>query len=120
VMARFAISSFALPQAPGAFPFGTLVVNLVGCFLIGIAQTLLLNFLVVRAEVQLFVSVGLLGGFTTFSTFSVETVQLVLDGKWGLALMYQFCSLAGGLAAVLLGVSIANMVQQGWTKRPPR
>jgi fluoride exporter len=106
VGARFAITSM-VPLAAG-LPLGTLVVNLLGCLLIGVMQTLFLELIAVRREAQLFVSVGLLGGFTTFSTISVETIDLLRHGAIATALLYQAISLIGGALAVLAGIVIAH------------
>jgi CrcB protein len=106
---RFTASSMAGPLTTASLPLGTLAVNILGCFLIGIAQTLFLELIRVRREVQLFVSVGFLGGLTTFSSVSVETVQLIQFGAPALAAGYQVVSLFGGIGAALLGVAVAQI-----------
>ena len=108
VIARFLLGEFAQQRLPWPFPAGTLLVNLAGCFCIGIVQTLLLEFVSVRREVQLLLSVGLIGGFTTFSTFSVETVRLIQMAHPVAALAYQVISLGGGIVAVLLGMVVVR------------
>lgn len=108
VGARFLISTLSQQHVPATWPSGTFAINLLGCVGIGIMQTLFLDLAAVRRELQLFVSVGLLGGFTTFSTFSVETVQLVQAGRYAAALGYQVASLMGGLLATILGITIAH------------
>ncbi len=107
--ARFTISSMAGPFAPQGLPLGTLTVNLVGCLLIGMMQTLFLELINVRREVQLFVAVGLLGGLTTFSSVSVESVRLIQAGALPSAASYQFISLFGGVLAALLGIVLAQL-----------
>ncbi len=107
--ARFTVGNLAGSFAPAGMPFGTLAVNLVGCLLIGIMQTLFLDLIQVRREVQLFVSVGFLGGLTTFSTVSVETVRLIQSGALPTAAGYQVISLIGGVVAAFLGIMLAQV-----------
>ena len=86
-----------------AFPAGTLVVNVLGCLLMG----LIAGFFAFRAhlpqEMRLFLMTGILGGFTTFSAFSLDTMLLVERGRAGLALAYAGGSVLLGLAAFLVG-----------------
>jgi CrcB protein len=104
VQRRAAAASGALPL----FPAGTLAVNLLGCLLVG--------FLVALAEergafdplVRVFLLVGVLGGFTTFSTFGFETVALARDGNWLLAATNVAASVGGGLAGVWMGLVAAR------------
>jgi CrcB protein len=108
VLLRFMLSGLAHQYLAAMFPVGTLLVNLVGCFVIGIMQTIFLKFAVVRREVQLFVTVGLIGSFTTFSAISVETVRLIQAGLVSWALGYQALTLIGGMAAVALGAVLTQ------------
>jgi CrcB protein len=86
----------AITRPPGSFPWATLLVNLVGCVLIGAAARHL-----TRTSWRWFAGVtGLLGGLTTYSTFAVETRELVDAGRGGAALAYVAVSVIGGLAAV--------------------
>ena len=121
VIARFLLSDWVKRHYAGSFPLGTLIINLAGCFLIGIAQTFFLELISARRELQLLLVVGLLGGFTTFSTFSVETVRLVKAGQLIAALGYQGLSLSGGIAGVLLGIMAAHVIHRavlGSRRRP--
>ena len=86
-----------------AFPYGTLAVNLAGCFLIGIMAQLVQSQAGVPAELRLLLMVGLLGSFTTYSTFSNETFILLQDNKIVPALLNVTTHLIVGLAAVMLG-----------------
>lgn len=81
----------------GVFPWGTLLVNLSGCLLIGLLAGVLHQRLLVPPDVRAFVLVGCLGGYTTFSTFGLETFRLLESGSWELAL-------ANGLGSPILGV----------------
>jgi len=85
------------------FPYGTLVVNVAGCFLLGALSQLVELQFEITAEVRLLLMVGLLGSFTTYSTFSNETVTLLQDQRAALALMNIGLHLVFGLAAVLAG-----------------
>lgn len=85
------------------FPYGTLVVNVVGCFLIGALTQLVELQFEITAEVRLLLMVGVLGSFTTYSTFSNETITLLQDQRATLALMNIGLHLVLGLAAVLAG-----------------
>jgi CrcB protein len=118
VLLRFLLSSLARQYLSATFPIGTLLINLVGCFAIGVVQTMFLDLATVRREVQVFVVVGLIGGFTTFSSVSVETVRLIQGGLFGWALGYQALSLAGGMAAAVLGTRIAHMMHRSMRRRP--
>jgi len=89
------------------FPWGTLVVNLVGCFLIGISWEVS-NTALVPPQLRLFIMTGLLGAFTTFSTFSLETLALIQDGEFRLAVTNQVASVGLGLLLVLLGVALVR------------
>jgi CrcB protein len=85
------------------FPYGTLVVNVVGCFLIGALSQLVELQFEITAELRLLLMIGVLGSFTTYSTFSNETISLFQDQRVVLALLNIGLHLVLGLAAVLAG-----------------
>lgn len=89
--------------AATAFPYGTLAVNVVGCFLIGMlaARTNALS-----NDARLLLMTGVLGGFTTFSAFGLETVNLLRKGAWVMASGYVAASVIGGMLAVMLGLYV--------------
>ena len=89
---RYLVSGFVqnLSQS-AAFPLGTLTVNLVGCFVIGMLTHLVESQTIISAEARLVVLVGVLGAFTTYSTFSNETMNLLRDQQWSLALSIWGC-----------------------------
>ena len=98
---RYGVSEWV--TAPrGGFPLATLLANVTGAFLLGVASLLLVR-LEVSAAVRLGLTVGVLGAYTTFSTFSVETLDLISDGEWRTAALYVVASVAGALAARLGG-----------------
>ncbi len=89
------------------WPFGTLAVNLLGSFLIGWIFHLLVSREILAEGPRLFIVAGLLGGFTTFSAFSLETLRLLQEGSWPLAALYVALSTAGGLLAAWAGFQLA-------------
>lgn len=91
-------------------PFGTLTVNLTGCLLIGFLFGLAETREVFSVETRLFVMVGLLGGFTTFSTFGLETVNLMRDAQMLAAMANVTIHVVCGLAAVYLGLALAQRI----------
>ncbi|MBN2446454.1 MAG: fluoride efflux transporter CrcB [Phycisphaerae bacterium] len=107
---RWMVGGWVQRLSSGAFPIGTLAVNIIGCFLIGLLTVALPGRLLVREEFRIALLVGLLGGFTTFSTFGLETFALLNDGQAWRALLNVAGSVVLGLAAVWLGYRLA----EGW------
>ncbi|MGE7916940.1 fluoride efflux transporter CrcB [Lysinibacillus xylanilyticus] len=95
--------SFILPNS-GGFPFATLCINLIGCFCLAWLFTTFTT----RTPVVLGIGTGFLGAFTTFSTFSLETLLLLQDSKWLQAVFYTIVSVFGGLACAWLGFKLAK------------
>jgi len=104
-----------LAQALGTgFPYGTLVVNLAGCFIVGVVGALVSARLIDRPElVRLVVIVGFLGSLTTFSSFAYETHALAQDGEWLRAGVNLVMSVVGGVAGVTLGIQLAPLLGGG-------
>lgn len=98
-----------LAARAGAAPLGTLAVNLVGCFAIGWLARVLPDPLGGGAEARLLLMTGLLGGFTTFSAFSLDAAGLALKGDGALAFGYVAASVAGSLAAVAAGFWLGGL-----------
>ena len=105
--ARYGIS-VALPHAPDGWPWSTLLTNLTGCLLIGVLMVLILEVWIAHRLVRPFLGVGVLGGYTTFSTYAVEAQQLIGVGRAGLALVYLVATVAGALVAVQMGISLTR------------
>jgi CrcB protein len=101
-LARWAIAE-ALPGSPGGWPWATLLVNLTGCLLLGALLAALAARSPEPSWARPFLGIGVLGGYTTYSTFAVEVVDLVDRGATVLAAGYALLSVAGGVAAVVLG-----------------
>ncbi len=106
-LARHGASELA-PVAPGTFPTTTLLVNVAGSLLLGLLLGALERSRPRDVTLRPLLGVGFLGGFTTFSTFSVETVQLVRTHDAGLALAYVGSSLVLGLIAAVLGARLVG------------
>jgi len=106
-LARYGISGWVYDRMGESFPWGTLMVNLVGCLVLGVAVRWL-QVTSVAPGVRPFLMIGLLGAFTTFSTFSYETVALLQEGQWLRASLYVGGSVALGLIAMLAGMALAT------------
>jgi fluoride exporter len=107
-LGRYWVSGLA-QRLGGRFPYGTLSVNLIGSFILGIFATLFLEKVIVNQEMRLFLLVGLLGAFTTYSTFSLETLNLMRGGEWMFAGLNVLANVVGTLIAVWAGISIAKL-----------
>lgn len=90
------------------FPFGTFFVNIVGSLFLGFMLGLFMSKISANSHTKLFFTVGIAGGFTTFSTFSVETFHLFREGHSYLMLIYPIASIIFGFAAVLVGFYLAR------------
>lgn len=103
-LARYALEGAVSRRWPGAFPWGTFVVNVSGAFALGLVFVLLTEKVSVDPWLRSALTIGFLGAYTTFSTLSFESYRLIEDGAIGLAIANTFGSLAAGLIAVYLGV----------------
>ena len=106
---RWAFGIWFNPLLP-ALPLGTLVSNLVGGFVIGAALGLFNQFQSLPPEVRLFVTTGFCGGLTTFSTFSAETVTLMLRQQYGWTLAIVAAHLFGSLLMTLAGIGVVRLI----------
>ena len=106
---RYAASGMIQSRAESIFPWGTMAVNLVGCFFIGFLWTVFEN-TTVRPETRVFFITGILGGFTTFSAFGLETFNLVRDNEFLRALANFALTNGLGLVCVFAGVIVSRML----------
>jgi CrcB protein len=93
-----------------SFPYANFIINVSGSFIIGLLAELFQARLIVSPTVRATLMTGVLGGYTTFSSFSLETFSLLRDGEFGLALANAVGSVALGLAAVWLGARLAQLI----------
>ena len=108
-LARYWLSGWVASAFSGFFPLGTLVVNVLGSFLLGFGMQAM-EAVPLSAEVRTMLTIGFLGAFTTFSTFSYETVALLRDGDWTRATLYTGLSFVLGLTAVIIGIGAASVL----------
>jgi fluoride exporter len=92
-------------------PMGTLAANLIGGYLIGVAVAVFEHHGALAPELRLFVITGFLGGLTTYSTFSAESVSLLAAGRWGWALAHTVAHLAGSILLTVLGIASVRALQ---------
>jgi CrcB protein len=109
-MGRYWMSGLASRLSAGNFPYGTLLVNLIGCLFIGFIMTLALERFSWTPEIRAFLAIGILGGFTTFSTFSYETMKLLREGAYALGAANILASVIGCLVAAFAGMALANLL----------
>ena len=102
-LARYVAGSWIMLKYGGRFPLGTLVINVSGSFLIGVLMTLLTERLNPHPNWRLFLVVGVLGGYTTFSSFEYEIYQSVRDGARWMGMLYLTSSVVLGYLGVWLG-----------------
>ena len=111
--ARYFVQQWFASWLGPHFPYGTLLANVSGSFLIALFLTLATERLAISPEMRLFVAVGFLGGFTTFSSFSLETFYLSSQNGLIMASIYFLGNTALGLIGVVLGVMLAQWLQGG-------
>ncbi len=108
-MLRYAVALWMVDRVGPGFPWHTALINVIGSFLIGAVAAYVQFSSGVSPLISVFVVVGLLGGFTTFSTFSFDTLTLLSDGSAGIALAYSAGTVILGISAAAAGVAIARV-----------
>jgi CrcB protein len=107
-LARYSLQGLVQIKMGSTFPFGTLLINLTGCFLLGLVGQVTLNRMIVSPEWRVAIAVGFFGGYTTFSSFGWETAKMLEAGEWLRATTYVAASVVCGLLLSVAGIRLAN------------
>ena len=107
---RYLTQLFVQKHYPSSFPWGTLSVNITGCFMIGIVYALVDRGNILSPAIRLLLATGFCGGFTTFSSFAYENISLMRDGEFFYTSIYILLSVVVGLLAVYLGILIIKLI----------
>ena len=107
---RYVLGSRIALVAGNAFPWGTLIINVVGCFLAGLLLTLFVTRIPVSDLLRNGIQIGLLGGFTTFSAFSIDAIALFDQGLWLRGFLYIITSVIVSLLGAYLGMSVGRNI----------
>jgi CrcB protein len=107
-LARYGVQWFFQVRTGAAFPYGTLLINLSGCFLLGLIGQFTLNRVVISPDLRVAIAVGFFGGYTTFSSFGWETAKMFEEGEWIPATTYVGASVVIGLLLSVAGIRLAN------------
>jgi CrcB protein len=108
--ARYWLSGWAAEKFGAAFPYGTLVVNLTGCFALAVFVTLVTDRFLIDPHWRLLITIGFFGSYTTFSTYTYESVNLILNGQPWLGLLNLFGSSILGALAAIAGILLARAI----------
>ena len=106
--ARYWVASWVAQRWGASFPFGTLLINVTGSFVLGLFMSATTGHLPVDARVRLLFAIGFIGAYTTFSTYTYESVQLLLAGNWLLGLTNLVASNVLGFGASALGITLGS------------
>jgi len=109
-IARYQVATLIQARIPAGFPWGTFVVNISGCLVMGVAITLLTERLAVHPNWRFLVPIGFIGAYTTFSTFEFETFRAISEGGWLIGAANVVGSVVAGYVALWLGVVLARIV----------
>lgn len=107
-LARYGLQGVVQLRMGSTFPYGTLLINLTGCFLLGLIGQFTLNRIVISPDWRVAIAVGFFGGYTTFSSFGWETAKMLEDGEWLRASTYVGSSVVFGLLLSIAGIRLAN------------
>ena len=107
-LARYGLQGVVQIKMASTFPYGTLLINLTGCFFLGLIGQLTLNRILVPSEWRVAIAVGFFGGYTTFSSFGWETAKMMESGEWLRASTYVVASVILGLLLSDAGIRLAN------------
>ena len=107
-LARYGLQGLVHARTGGTFPYGTLLINLTGCFLLGLIGQFTMNRMMISPDWRMAITVGFFGGYTTFSSFGWETAKMLEDGEWLPATTYVAASVVVGLLLSIAGIRLAN------------
>jgi CrcB protein len=107
---RYLISQFANAKWGADFPMGTLIANIVGCFIIGVFMAAITEKYIINPNWRLLIVVGFIGGLTTFSSFSYESLRLLQDGGLNLAMVNILTNMVLGFTATWLGMLVVRII----------
>ncbi len=107
---RYLTQQFVQRHYPSSIPLGTLSVNILGCFIIGVLMALSAKGNLLSPELRLLLATGLCGGYTTFSSFASENISLLQEGGFFYAGLYILLSVVIGFAAVYLGIFVIKLI----------
>jgi len=111
--ARYLLGGLVVRWVGADFPYGTLLINVLGSFLVGLVQQVGLSTLLIPDTLRLVLAIGVMGGFTTYSSFSYETLKLVEAGSWVGASLYVALTTALCLGCCALGLSLGRVLVEG-------
>ena len=109
-VSRFLCQQFVQKHFPSSIPLGTLSVNIIGCFIIGIIYGLANKSNIISPELRIFIATGFCGGYTTFSSFAYENISLIQEGEFYYMGLYILLSLVVGFAAVYAGILFTKLI----------
>jgi CrcB protein len=107
-LARYGLQGLVQVKMGSTFPYGTLAINLTGCFFLGLIGQFTLNRMVISPELRMAIAVGFFGGYTTFSSFGWETAKMLEAGEWLWATTYVAASMVFGLFLSVAGLRLAS------------
>jgi CrcB protein len=107
---RYWVGDWAAQRFGSGFPYGTMLINLTGSFLLGFITTLALEHFVMDPRLRILLTFGFLGSYTTFSTFAYESITLISQGQWGLGLFNLLGSTLLGALLAALGIWLGKVI----------
>lgn len=107
---RYWVGDWAAQRFGSGFPYGTMLVNLTGSFLLGLIISLTLEHFIIDPRLRILLTIGFLGSYTTFSTFAYESVTLISQGQWGLGLFNLLGSTLLGVLFAALGIWLGKIL----------
>ena len=109
-IARYQVAAMIQARIPAGFPWGTFVVNISGCLVMGVVTVLLTERLVTHPNWRFLIPIGFVGAYTTFSTFELETFRAITEGSWLIGAANVIGSVLAGYAALWLGVILTRII----------